>query len=1078
MRTKPPVPELLAAARARGLIDESTLQQALNATSDPEAPRGAWGPEIEFLLRAGAIEPSQILNLSRELGESDATRVSGGTPSSPTPGVHTPTPDIEALRPLSEVTDDPAIQNWDKYKIGDRIGRGGMGAVYRARDLQLDRDVAIKFLHRSDPDVVRRFWREARAQAQADHANICQVYEVGEHAGHIFIAMQLVQGQSLMEAGLFMTLDEKVKVMISVAQAVHAAHRKQLIHRDLKPANVIVEQTAQGWRPFVLDFGIARDLRNDGVTETGTVMGTLAYISPEQARGAVAELDKRSDIYGLGATMYTLLGGTPPFAQSDGADTIWRIAHEDIRPLRQREPSVPRELDTIVMKCLEKDPDRRYQTAQQVADDLGRFLAGDPIVARPPTLAYRARKLIRRNSRLAAVGALAVVALSVTGAVAVKTRFDAVRQASLAHRLNQEVREMETAARLSALLPTHDRSAEVDALDQRLSRIRTETESLGSYARGPVSYALGHGHLLLDDFALAVRHLQTAWELGYKEPSDAYALGRAYGGLYQLGLEELRQVEDPQTRERQQARIERDLRRKATQYLHAAEHLETDAPSYVEGLIAFYEGRYEDALSLASAAYDQVEWMYEARRLVGDIHLAVANELQMRGDFDGSQRAMSLAGEAYDQAAVIGRSDTGVFAGACARWTLEMERRIRLGQPADRAFNSAVDACTTALSVNPNHVESLNRLSKAHWKWADNLVERGRDPGAHLDTAIRLAEHAAKTRSQSLLAHYNRGCALLVTGVHDLNWGRDPRTALDRAVTSFRHALEINPVFVPAHDDLGYALERKAKYELEHGLDPTASIDEAVDSYRSALEISPTFPNSHNNLGIALLRRGQLQAKRGRDPETALKEAIASFDAAIANNPNYPQAHINKGYVYRTWADHEVRRDRDPTHLVTLGRDSFAAGTAINPNLSWSYPERARLELAAARWAVRHELPADPFLAAAREAIDTAASLNPSSVSTWLAAASTALEEARWHRKKGIAADSTIERGESAVSRAFGLQPDSADAELLLGQLMMERAISAESALRSEELRALADQHFNRVRALDPMLADLEVPPS
>ncbi|MCP4896916.1 MAG: protein kinase [bacterium] len=1077
MRSKPAVPKLLKAAQSAGLIDEITLQRALSATTDPNVRTGSWGPEIEFLLREGSLEPSQIVRLAREIGDRDleATRVAGQDSSPELLGSATPTPDAAALRPLADVTDDPAIATWDRYRIKECLGRGGMGSVYRAHDLQLDRDVAIKFLHRRDPDVVRRFWREARSQAQADHENICQVYEVGEHAGHVFIAMQLVEGQSLMEAGLFMTLEERVRVMIAVCRAVHAAHQRSLIHRDLKPANVMVEQTARGWRPFVLDFGIARDLRNDDLTETGTVMGTMAYISPEQARGVVTELDARSDVYGLGATMYTLFAGTPPFAQSEGADTLWRIAHEDIHPLRQREPSVPKDIDTIVMKCLEKEPERRYQSARQVADDLERFITGDPILAQPPTISYRIKKWTRKNNRLATVVATALVALSIMGAVAIKTRLDSSKRATLAHQLGQEVREMETTTLLSAMLPTHNRSAEVDALRQRLERIESETEELGSFARGPASHALGNGYLLLDDYTRAVHHLQTAWNEGYQEPADAYALGRAYGGKYQQALEELRQVEDPQTRESQQAEIERELLDQAIHYLQEAESSGTDAPTYVKGLIAFYEKRYDQALDHAKAVTGQVDLIHEARRLEGDIRLEMATEQHIRGDSEASRDAGQLAGDAYDFAATIGRSDAKVFTGLCARWTLEMERLFRSGEPANQAFNSAVASCTIALSINPQHIKALNQLSRANWKWAEHQIDQGGDPESHLDKAIRLAERAAMIDPENLMSHYNRGCALRVTGTHTLSHGDDPRTSFGRAVTSFREALQINPAYVPAHDDLGFSLERKAKYELEQGLDPSPSIEEALASYREALTLSPTYPNSHNNLGIALLRRGQLEAKRGEDPRDTLQEAIESFEKALIHNPNYAYAHINKGFVFHVWADYLVRIDESPSDIVEEGQAAFNAGTSINPNLSWGYRERALLELAGARFARTHDRSPRFALQAATRAIDSARSLSPDNASIWHAAAAVALEKARWFRTNGQDPRNTLQRGEQAVHRALNLQPNSAEAVLTLAFLWQERALTTSEEASRIAAQAEAEKHILHARELDPMLVDLEL---
>ncbi|MGA1365758.1 MAG: Stk1 family PASTA domain-containing Ser/Thr kinase [Ilumatobacteraceae bacterium] len=273
----------------------------------------------------------------------------------------------------------------DRYEIGKRIGRGGMAEIFQARDILLDRPVAMKVLFpefATDPAFVERFRREAQAAANLNHPNIVAVYDWGKVNNTYYIAMEYVNGRTLadiLKQSGTLTPMQVCDVMSEVASALISAHQNGVIHRDIKPGNILVSTTG---RVKVADFGIARALGagvEQGLTQTGAVMGTATYFSPEQAQGA--STDQRSDIYSLGVVMYEMLSGVPPFTGENAVAIAYKQVHERAMPLDQRLTSAPPEVAAIVAKCMEKSPDDRYSSAEEVRDELRRFVEGMPVLA-------------------------------------------------------------------------------------------------------------------------------------------------------------------------------------------------------------------------------------------------------------------------------------------------------------------------------------------------------------------------------------------------------------------------------------------------------------------------------------------------------------------------------------------------------------------------------------------------------------------------------------------------------------------------------------------------------------------------
>jgi serine/threonine protein kinase len=312
------------------------------------------------------------------------------------------------------------------YEILEELGRGGMGVVYKALQVSLKRLVALKLIRDgalAGPQERARFRIEAAAAARMRHSNIVQIYEVGEHAGWPYFAMELVEGGSLDRhlAGRPQPALQAAELVRTVALAVQHAHEHKIVHRDLKPANILLQESEgrsqrseEGNRrspssdlcplisdlcPKITDFGLAKRLDTESTawTRDGAVLGTAGYMAPEQAAGRVREIGPAADIYALGAILYELLTGRPPFQADSWNQAVQQVLHDEPTPPARLQADVPRDLETVCLKCLEKEPGRRYASAGELADDLGQFLEGKPVAAIPLAERERLARLVGRD---------------------------------------------------------------------------------------------------------------------------------------------------------------------------------------------------------------------------------------------------------------------------------------------------------------------------------------------------------------------------------------------------------------------------------------------------------------------------------------------------------------------------------------------------------------------------------------------------------------------------------------------------------------------------------------------------------
>ncbi|MEC7564530.1 MAG: serine/threonine-protein kinase [Planctomycetota bacterium] len=403
---------------------EQQLTKAIQdfAGSDSTIPAANKEPssesDQETLYESPDTHPDNINTLPTDSNE-HSTQASSGHRSRPT-----------ALQ------DDTIANRFGDYELLEEIARGGMGIVYKARQIALNRTVAIKMIlsgQFANEDEMERFYAEAEAAASLNHPNIVTIYEIGEVEKQHFFSMEYVPGDSLSDLVREHPLGglRAARYTSAICDAVHLAHDNGILHRDLKPANVLINNKDV---PLVTDFGLAKQVHEkSGMTMEGSVLGTPSYMPPEQARGNLDDVDVRSDIYSIGATLYELITGTPPFSASSVYETIRQVLHQEPADPQDRNPDIPQDLSTICMKCLQKTPDKRYQSAVELREELERFIDGTPILARPIGKTERLTRWCLRNPVIATTSATAIVgilAMLVTMTVAYFVTSDALVDAN------------------------------------------------------------------------------------------------------------------------------------------------------------------------------------------------------------------------------------------------------------------------------------------------------------------------------------------------------------------------------------------------------------------------------------------------------------------------------------------------------------------------------------------------------------------------------------------------------------------------------------------------------------------------
>jgi predicted Ser/Thr protein kinase len=1090
-------------------LDEGLVSHEEASALREEALRLERGP-LQLLRERGRLTDDTFTHLQEEL--SGDARASQGSRPLEADTLTPPTPGDAEDAPRSNVPDFP-VPEWERYQPVRFLGQGGMGQVFLAYDPLLRRNVALKFVRGEDPDQARRFLSEARAQARVRHERVCEVYEVGEVRGRGYIAMRYVDGQTLGQLADTLTLEQKVLVLRQAAEGIHAAHRAGLIHRDIKPGNILVERTEDGGlAPFVMDFGLAREGRDDGGAPHA-VMGTPHYMAPEQARGEASRLDRRVDVYSLGATLYLLLTGRPPFTGATAGDILHRLQTAEPCPPRALDADIPEDLEAIVLKCLEKERPARYDSARALAEDLGRYLEGEPVQARRG-LGYRLRRKARKHRVALALGAAALMVVLLALGQVVVARGEVAERERLVRRFTEQVERIEASARYSALSPLHDTREDRRELRASMDALEAEVRQAGPRAQGPGQYALGRALLALGDREGARSHLEAAWNQGYREPRVAWALALVLGDLYrdQLLLDVERR--SPEQRESRRRELEQRYRDPALAYLRQAEGPDVPAPPlYVKALFAFYEGQHDASLAALDAMGRAQPWFYEAPLLRGDVLLARATQRWQQGDRVSSQADLDASRQAYATAIATAESEpaTHYALGQLELAALVMELYGEGNvQP---HYERGLEAMSRALAAAPDNHRAHWGQARLHRRFAEQRAMTG---SADVEPLLRKAIEAALAAQALAPPGVRISLELAISyrqwARHRQRLGQDPREQLRLSIESFEH-ISADARDYAFHANLGVTYQVWADYEAEHGEDPLAHLAKAIDAYRAAIHLRESQPDAWINLGTALTRRAaqphapnpaadlaeardaleralrisprnvaacfqgadvseqlaRWRVDRGEDGHPDMERALALYRQGLTVNAQLPQLHNGVGASLQWQAEQRWEEGGDPDPLFTESRRAFEQARAVAPRQAYAYYNLGALWAVRALFQLEGQEDPGPSARAALDAYQQALQRLPEDADLWAGIARVHGLTATWTLEQGGDPRPALARAEEALTRARTLNPRLALAWRFLGETRAVRArwLARARQARSEDFEEAA-KAFAQARELAP----------
>lgn len=920
------------------------------------------------------------------------------------------------------------------YRVLGLLGEGGMGRVYLAEraDGEFERRVALKIVSSSGAGetVQRRFRRERQILANLRHDHIAQLLDAGVAAdGRPWFALELVDGVPITRYAKEQRLsrEERIRLVLQACSAVAHAHGQGVVHRDLKPSNLLVSTSADATpHLFVLDFGIARSMGEADLTATGDVIGTPGYMAPEQARGEVETVDRRADVFALGVILYELLCERRPFVGDTPLAVLGAVMASDPASPRSLVADLPRDLETIVLTCLEKAAERRYPSVRALIDDLQRYLAGEPIAARPTGWWRRGVRLARRHPLWVAACVALLVSALVGWQVGAHGRRLAAEQAEVSRRFGAVSEQVAAAMRFEHLAPRHDTEPARRRLLAQLLALEAELEGLSPAVQGTARVALGRGFLALGDWQRAARELETAWQLGDRSPRVALALAEAEAERYGAQRALAEQQSDPVLRARRLVELERRSRDRALELAAIARSGGEGAVSdLVEARLAYLAGELERAATLATAAAEAVPWLYEARLLVADVEVARLGQARRAGVFDDIDGHLERSLAVLRMAIEVGESDPAAYRRLCQSAALGLDLLLHVVEGrADDLAREGLEACRAASATLGGDVAPLEQAAALMTLYAREQARADSDPFGSIDQAIGLAQEAVEAKPDSAEGYRRLGDAWAFRAEFEREAGQESRPSLERATAALQRGETLDPSDPGVYNSLGLVQWEYVWRALEHHEDFAPAAEAAVEAFSRAVELEPDYAYAWGNLGTMYNKLAENDLLQGADPSGHLAQARAAFERCLAIYPDYSTGVNNLGNVLYFIAESKEVRGGDARREYAEAAAMFDRAAELKPD--WFVPRfgQARTALALAGAQVRHGESPDEALRTTFDALDEAFARRRSLVHGLVLAGEAHLFQAEHQRHLGLPTGPSFAAARQQLRAVLSLNAD------------------------------------------------------
>ena len=830
--------------------------------------------------------------------------------------------------------------------------------------------------------------------------------------------------------------------------------------------------------PVVMDFGLAREAgEGQGLTESGAVMGTPAFMSPEQARGEARHLDRRSDVYSLGATLFDILSGHAPFEDETVVSVILNVMTKEAPTLRSVAPTMPEALETICARCLTKDKEQRYQTAQALAEDLTRFLHSEKIVAKKVGLIYRLKWRARQNKPAAALVLSLLISVIGFAGYGIRQSYVARKQSELQRQIAQDSKDIEWLVRTAYALPLHNVEREQQMVRQRMAQVESRLRSYGELAAGLGHYALGRGYLSLHEHKSARHHLEEAMRLGERGPELYAARGRVLGELYHEALLEARRSGEKTWVEQRQKELQRELLDPATAALQKAlaqrNALTLDSPEYIEGLLAYYAGRFLEADQKAQAALTQTPWLSEAAKLRGEVAHAQALTKISDGKQDEARTLLSQAISHYQLAADISRSD-GLISAALARALIDLADLDRLqGKSQDQSFAAAQSAAERTITSLPSSATGYLEASRVQFLTAKSFKFKGNKQATY-NLAIDFAEQAIKRDPLNFIAWDSLGNALTWRGVYEHGHQQNPEPTWQKAERALQQALTLAPNFPWAHNDLGICYSSWGTYQLDKGEDPRNRLRQAMASARRAISLDPKYLFAYNTVVMSKAQYADYSLEHGLDFDDLMAEATQLVERCGAGCANYLIFQRNMAGLWINHALHTLQRGDSPTLAVNTARDYLAAQRKLDKSMFSQCLYSRYVDLAEAEWLLLSEQNPTAAVENALLALQACKAFDTLAEAPFMLEARLLLVKARWKAQQHEPNQADILSALAAATKAVELNAESTDSLIEKSRALYFLAIMLKGAAREARIvegLATAEQGLKVNATSGPLLA-------